>query len=251
MFPSIMTVVLVVFAPQNVPDNNGAREKAPPDASPGGNAQALKSRIHKMRKNLLLGGDKVRKAESEALRFYEQKIESIEQGLDSLRADIAEKKASYQIVLDRVMQITDATSRVSAMREASDLRRQMDSLREEEKTFRNQRANLTRLITAVRGRDRDRKVLAAKLESSNVPDASAGIPLPAVGLAPKAGASNATLPIDDGMVADLLSRDPRKGRQVLFEFDPAGYWARFPLQPPVGALRKALVLPPPDPPRRR
>ena len=59
----------------------------PPPSSSGG-AEALRQRIHDMRMNLLLGGDRVRKAESEVAEF--RKFEQIRREFVELNTRICQ-----------------------------------------------------------------------------------------------------------------------------------------------------------------
>ena len=251
MLPSILLLLSLPFASQ---DPQG--ETSPPLDEPGqstASAGALKQRIHEMRMNLLLGGDQVRQAEGEAIEFYGQKMEFVDQRLDTLRVELSEKRAYYDLLLDRALSGQDPAQRRSAMLEASKLRAELSSLEAESSSLVQKRQNLAKLVSAVESRDRERERLVAQLETSGDFDQGLGFPLASVGLAPvgQLEASSTTPLEDDQLVQDLLKRDPRGARRILFELDPVRYWHRFPLRPPAAVLPGAIPFPLPDLPGRR
>ena len=214
-------------------------------------AETLRARIRDMRMNLLLGGDRVRAAESEAIDFYGGRAELIDQGLDSAHAELTEKRAEYNIAIDRTLGGETTQDRLNAMEDAAALKRDMDALEFEVTDFEKKRDGLAQLITTVQERERERSRIMTRLETSTTID-GLGLPLAAVGLAPLVEASDPVSPLDDqGLIADLLERDPRAARRILFESDPEGYWGRFPLRPPTSVVREALPFPLPDLPGQR
>lgn len=216
------------------------------------NAESLRQRIRDMRMNLLLGGDQVRNAETEARSFYGSKIEHVDGRLDTLQSDLAEKRPGYELALDRALTAETPGERQAAMRDASTLRSEISAIEQEAGELGERRGNLSQLVGAIEERDRERERLVAQIEASSVVDETFALPLASIGLAPAVNAEPAASPLDDdALVRDLLSRDPIGGRGVLFEMDPMGYWRRFPLQPPQGALRDALGFPLPDLPGSR
>ena len=214
-------------------------------------AENLRARIREMRMNLLLGGDRVRAAESEAIDFYGGRAELIDQGLDSAHAELTEKRAEYSIMLDRTLNGETTQDRLNAMEEAAILKRDMDALELEVGEYEQKRDGLSQLITKVEERERERSRIMTRLETSTTVD-GLGLPLAAVGLAPLVEAAEPVSPLDDqGLIADLLERDPRAARRILFESDPKSYWDRFPLRPPTSVVREALAFPLPDLPGQR
>lgn len=215
-------------------------------------AEELRGRIHDMRMDLLLGGDKVQAAESEAVGFYNKKIQTVEQGLDSIEVDLSEKRASYGVALDQSLDAATPAGREAAMRRAQALRGELARLEADAARLRAKRGNLGKLIGAVQARGRERQVLAGRLEASGGFDDEMWLSLGMVGLAPETVPPPDVSPLaDGGLVADLMRRDPRAASRLLFEQDPDGFWKRFPLTPPVGALHQALTFPLPDLPGRR
>lgn len=212
----------------------------------------LKSRIHGMRTSLLFGGEKVREAESEAIDFYATKIESIEQGLDSISVGLSEKRASYEISLEQALGQTDPEQRAMSVRRAQTLRAEISGLEREAEELKAKRASLSSLIGAVQARGRERELHASRLEASGTFDEEFGLSLGAVGLAPDVPLVADVSPFDDPqLLEDMIARDPAGARRVLFDMDPERYWERFPLRPPAAALREALAFPLPDLPGRR
>ena len=114
------------------------------------------------------------------------------------------------------------------------------------------RTHLYKLIDAVEERDRERDRLVTQLEAGGSFETGLDFALGTVGLAPAVQPAEPASPFeDDVLVRDLLVRDPRAARRILFEADPATYWQRFPLRPPARALSQALVFPLADLPGRR
>jgi hypothetical protein len=226
---------------------DGAAAPARPDPA---RVEDLRARIHEMRTNLLLGGEKVRQAESDAAQFYRGKVEVIEQRLDSIAAELAERRASYQVALEHALAPGDG--RAAALREASEQRGHIQVLEAEEAELSQRSARVSKLVGAVEARGRERERLATKVESSVDETSALAFPMSAIGLAPEAGITRASSPLEDEtLVADLLALDPRAGRKLLFETDPTGYWKRFPLRPPLEVLRRAIPFPPADLPGQR
>jgi len=226
-----------------------------PDEAPvrSANAEALRTRIHDMRMNLLLGGDRVRQAEREAIDFYSSKAELVDRSLDGTEVELSEKRASYDVVLDRALNSDGSASRTKALGEAAALRGEITSLESDSANLSSKRANLARIVTAVEARERDRERLVAKLETSSDFDHEMGLPFTSIGLAPSVSAEPvAASPLDDAnLVRDLMERDPRGARRTLFELDPVRYWELFPLTPPAPQLRRTLSFPLADLPGRR
>jgi len=244
MLPIILTVLAFTLQ-----DPQGTEQKKPASAEVG----ALKNRIRDMRSNLLLGGDDVRHAEAEAADFYKGKIEQVDLQIDKLSAEKTELRASYDLALGRTLDSNDEKERVFAMREASRLRARIASIAKDEATFSKQRRGLQAMVDGVGSRERERQKLSAQLDSFSDPSQSAGLAVMGVGLAPEAetGTKEASFYLDEGFISDLMARDPRRARAVLFDADPIKYWLRFPLQPPGDALKQALAFPAPDLPGMR
>lgn len=215
-------------------------------------AEALRQRIHQMRMDLLTGGDLVREAEDQAIGFYREKAEFVERRLDTLGSDLSERRATYDVVLERALSSEATEARLRALEEAQPLRREISVLEEERDGLSGKRENLSKLIASVSSRERERQRLIEMVESTEeVPDAL-GMAWTGIGLAPPPVPIEAGSPLeDDSLLTDLLARDPRAARALLFDADPVGYWDRFPLTPPAADLRNALVFPLPDLPDRR
>jgi len=248
MNPAILFIALPLL-PQEGSDAPGP---SPPDepATTAGNAEALRGQVHDMRMNLLLGGDRVREAEREAVDFYNGKVDLIEERLDTIQADLSEKRASYDLQLDRSL---DAASGEASrgLAEADRLGDEITALEAEAQQLGQRRTGFARMVASVEGRDKEREALVAELETTGDIE-GLGMPLPPIGLAPRVEAAPSGSPLDDDrLVADLLARDPRGARRLLFEIDPVGYWGRFPLRPPSSALRGAFEFPLPDLPAAR
>ena len=128
LFSIFTTSLLTLQAPVQDPAPGGGQVPVPeaatteasqaPRVTPG----ELRDRIHEMRMNLLLGGERVREAEGEAVHFYRSKITTIEERVDSIHVELAEKRASYDLALDRSLSGSDAVARSNAMSQASALR---------------------------------------------------------------------------------------------------------------------------------
>lgn len=211
----------------------------------------LRERIHSMRKNLLLGGDQVRKAESEAVDFYYKKIEAVEGRRDRLHADITEARASYEVVLERALTDDSAEVRRSSMKEAGELRTRIAALEKESATLAKRRKGLSNLVGSVESRENERERLALQMDSGGG-DEDLGLAFGGLTLAaPEIETSAPSVFDDERLVQDLLTRQPVEARRVLFEADPVRYWQRFKLQPPSSVLRTSLTFPTPDPPGYR
>ena len=214
--------------------------------------EGLRGRIHGMRMNLLLGGDKVRQAESDATQFYREKVELIEKRMDSVAAELAELRANYDVSLEHALQAGPAEQRKSTLSEAAAQRGKIQALEGEEDELVERRSQLERLVQSVEARGRERERLATKVDGGSGFDESLAFPLGQIGLAPELEILAPASPLDDdALVADLLARDPVGARRLLFEADPDAYWDLFPLQPPAAALRKALEFPLADLPGER
>ena len=101
--------LLAVLAPQ-APAQDDSQETS------ATRVEDLRARIHDMRMSLLLGGEKVQQAESEAIGFYGEKISVIEERLDVIQSELSEKRATYDVSLDRALSADDAEARASAMK---------------------------------------------------------------------------------------------------------------------------------------
>jgi hypothetical protein len=234
-----------------------AQEPAPPEPGPRDeralDAEALKNRIHEMRMNLLLGGDQVRRAEAEAVDFYSQKGELVDQRLDGLLADLSEKRASYEVLLDRALSTPDPAKRSQTLAEAAVMRRELDELEASEADLDKRRQRIGEIVATIESRERERQKLATEIETSaDYESGLLGLPYAGIGLAPAVPEPKIESPLgEDSLVRDLLERDPRGARRLLFESDPAGYWQRFPLQPPADVLKRAIPFPAADLPGKR
>ena len=229
---------------------------APPAAEPEGvetTAEGLRSRIRDMRMNLLLGGDQVRKAEKEAVDFYARKTRSVENRIDDVATELVELRAQYDVVLDRALASRGTAEGAEALREAQPLRAQISVLEGDADSLNGKRNRLSELVASVEERDRDRQRLVDQLESSSIDPDDFGAPMMSIGLAPNVGEpiAAAAPAQDDALIRDLMARDPRGTKALLWAEDPTSYWDRFPLQPPAAPLRQALRFPRPDPVGRR
>jgi hypothetical protein len=210
----------------------------------------LRSRVHGMRMSLLFGGDKVKGAETEAMNFYNQRIEAVNQSLDSIHTDLAEKNASYDAALQQSLSGKDGAA--AAMQRAQGLRAEIASLEHESSELSSTSANLSKLVQTVQARQREREVLAARLEGSMGVDMPTNFTLGSVGLMPDVQVRPDVSPFDDPrLVQDLFARDPVAAARLLYAADAARYRRVFPLQPPAQPLRKALAFPLPDLPGKR
>jgi hypothetical protein len=223
-----------------------------PPAADSASAEALRERIHKMRMDLLLGGDLVREAENQAVGFYSEKAEAVERRLDAVGSDLSERRATYDVVLERALSSESGADRARALSEAQPLRREIEGLEAERDDLSTKRSRLSKLIASVASRERERQQLVDIVESTDsVPD-ELGLPWMGIGLAPATAARSELAPAEDeALLADLLERDPVAARGLLYELDPQRYWQRFPLTPPADLLSSALVFPLPDLPEQR
>jgi hypothetical protein len=204
----------------------------------------LRGRIHGMRMNLLLGGPQVKSAEAEAIDFYNQKINFVEERIDSVQIDASEKRAAYDVALERAVSAGDKATRESSLQKAQDLRAEIAALDRESRDLIDTRGNLSNLIGAVQARGEERTKLASRLETSISFDEGFGLSLGGVGLAPEVEVQPTGSPFEDEqLLSDLMERDPRGARKVLYELDPERYWQRFPLRPPSQVIRSALSFP--------
>jgi len=260
---SLSLVLLVPLHQEPRVADSGANAASPPakavaaaakpadPAEEAGRVEALRQRIHGMRMDLLLGGDRVRQAEGDARRFYQEKVELVEKRLDELAAELAEARSSYQVLLDRAL-AAKPEERARTLGEAREQHARIAGLEGEQAELTGRRTQLEKLVAAVDNRAREREKLSTKIESDVDVSGPLGFPLADIGLAPEVEALAPGSPLDDeALVGDLLARDPVGARRLLFAADPKGYWTLFPLQPPAAALRAVLQLPPPDLPGQR
>jgi len=214
------------------------------------NVGKLRNNIHDLRMRLLLGGDRVRSSEAEAMEFYRQKTVSIDRRLDDVATDLAEKRAEYDVALERVLD-TPGGDRRAAARRASLLRQQRQDLEDEATNLEQGRLQYEQAVELVRKRGRERERLVNQLEAPPSTGGFLAAPLPGLGLAPEPLPESGPMLTSPELVEDLLARDPERARQILIELDPAEYWRRWPLQPPVHVLRSTLRFPLPDLPKSR
>ena len=250
---TIILLLLCASAPQDPvqePDPGPQQDQETAAKSP--QVEELRNRIHEMRMSLVLGGDSVRSAESEAVEFYGNRIGLIDQRLDAIAADRTEKQASYDIILERLLVSENGAERLANMGEAQTLRLQLEALERETRDLNAKRSGLNGLIAGVETRGREREKLRTRLEVDDSFEGDVGLSLGSVGLAPDVELDSGASPLDDDLlIQDLLTRDVSAARRLIFEVDPEHYWQRFPLRPPAGALREALGFPPPDLPGGR
>jgi hypothetical protein len=241
---ALLSTLLLSLAP-------AARQEVEPEGT-SQRAQELQTRIHEMRMNLLLGGEKVRKAESEAIDFYNGKIGALDQRFDGIQVDLSEKRAQYDVELRNALGGSSSDARSAATRRAMQLRSEISALEAEAAELRGKRTNVSKLVAAVESRGRERTDLASRLETSGDFDDGLGLPLGGVGLAPAVEVTAPSSPYEDeALIRDLFERDPRGAARLLFEANPTRYWQRFPLRPPAPALLEALPFPLPDLPGQR
>jgi hypothetical protein len=250
---TLLLITSLLLAPAAVPFQEPVlvpETAAPTDVK--ADAAELKGRIHEMRMNLLTGGPKVRDAEREAVDFYGGKVELVERRLDSIRAELSEKRTSYDLALDRALSAGSTEQRSKAMGDASGLGAEITALEAEADNLTGKRGDLGKMIKAVESRDRERERLMAQLETTEGYELIGDLPMASVGLAPAVMSEATASHLDNNaLVGDLLKRDPRAARKLLFESDPSGYWQRFPLTPPGEVMVHALEFPLPDLPGSR
>jgi hypothetical protein len=244
----LIPFVLLLLGPRIVtPPQEAAQEHVTGSAR----VEALRNRIHGMRMDLLLGGERVRQAESDAAQFYKGKVEVIDQRLDSVAGELTELRANYQVTLERTLRAS-GEARPAALREAGEQRARIQTLEAEETELGERRGHVEKLVGAVEARGRERERLAAKIEGYTEYGEAFAMQIGGLGLAPDIEATSASSPLsDDGLIQDLLALDAVGARRVLFESDPEGYWRRFPLRPPEPILRTVLTFPAPDLPGQR
>lgn len=254
----MITLTFLLSAAAALPQDDAApattAPEAPAPAAVETTAEGLRSRIREMRMNLLLGGDQVRQAEREAAAFYTQKGQSVDRRMDDVATELSEVEATYDVTLDRALDGRGTAAGQEALGEAQALRARVASLEGEYDRLEERRGRISELVAGVEERDRERQRLVDRLEATSVDSAGLGaFPALGIGLAPDvAVATEASSPwADDALFQDLMERDPRAARQMLFQSDPAAYWERFPLQPPARELRRAISIPRPDPVGRR
>ncbi|MEM9381343.1 MAG: hypothetical protein AAGB93_15425 [Planctomycetota bacterium] len=240
--------------PNPAPPSTTAQKSSPDDGGSDttpASAEDLRVRIREMRMNLLLGGEQVRKAEAEAVEFYEGKSQTLDRRLDDVAAELTEVRATYEVTLDRALS-NGGVGGGDALKEAQPLRARISNLESEEDDLQRRKARVNEMVQGVASRDRERQRLADQVESASVRPEDLGMPLSSIGLAPPPIATEASAPFDDdALLGDLLERDPRSARRLLFQTDPTRYWERFPLRPPTRELSQAIRFPLPDPPGQR
>lgn len=241
-------VVLCFSLVVQEPDAPSHHQPAPaPPAPPG--VEGLKDRIRGMRKDLLTGGELVRRSESEAVDFYQEKIEEIDRRVDSIQAELAESRADYDLALERTLQATSMEARRNAAADASVFRSRIDALEAEEEELGRRRAGFARAVQLIQQRSTERQRLATQMDTAP----SIDLPgfLPPVGLAPDVAPPANPLLDDPGLIEDLLRRDPVRAREILFAANPEEYWRRWPLRPPADVLARSIPFPDPDLPGQR
>jgi prefoldin subunit 5 len=246
-----ITLPVLVALGFQTPSSDSPPAEAVPASSPTASAsvEELRERIHGMRMSLLFGGEKVKGAEGEAMDFYNQRIEAVNKSLDSIHTDLAEKNASYDAALRQALSGKDGAP--AAMQRAQTLRAEIAALQRESTELSSTSTNLAKLVQTVQARQREREIMAARMDSSMSMDFGS-FTLGSVGLAPDVQVRPDTSPFDDpNLVEDLFTRDPVAAARLLFAADPERYRRLFPLQPPPAALRQALVFPLPDLPGKR
>jgi len=249
MLTSFAIALALGLAPLQDPPAGSEQGQEPQESesSQSASAEALRTRIHDMRMSLLLGGEKVREAEDQASSFYGGKVDLVDQRLDTVTAELTEKRATYDLKLQNALNSSSPDERRRIMQEAAVLRSEITELEQEDADLEGKRGKLNQLIGAIDDRDRERQKLAAKIETSDSLEFEFGLPLASVGLAPDLPSAQPASPLaNDELVQDLLAVDPRGGRQVLFEMDPVGYWTHFPLRPPASGVVAAFGFPLPD-----
>jgi len=253
----MITTTFLLSAALVLPQDDAAAAPAAEASAPVAvetSAEQLRARIREMRMNLLLGGDQVREAEREAATFYTQKGQSVDRLMDGVATELSEVRASYDVTLDRALDGRGTAAGAEALAEAQGLRARVASLETEYDRLEERRGRISELVAGVEERDRERQRLVDRLEATSVDSGDLGaFPALGIGLAPDVSvAAETTSPWeDDALFRDLMERDPRAARQMLFQADPDAYWQRFPLQPPARALRSAISFPRPDPVGRR
>ena len=235
-----------------VPQEESSPTPQDSNQSNAAHVEQLRGRIHDMRMSLVLGGDDVRAAENEAIGFYGEKVELIDQRLDSISTDLSEKRATYDVTLERALSSNNPQARAASMEKAQGLRSEISSLESEGNALRKKRGDLTSLVDAVETRGRERQSLAARLETTNDFDSIYGLSVGGVGLAPTVAVQPTGSAIDDdALVKDLLERDVVGAHRILFEADPIRFWERFPMRPPTTLLRQSIPFPMADLPGNR
>lgn len=243
-------LTLLVLAQVSTPPTDSP--VAPEADNAATSAESLRKTIRDLRMNLLLGGDRVRTAEREAIDFYRDKSAFVDTRLDSVDSELIERRATYDVTLDRALGAEDAAERSRAFRDAQPLRTEITALEREAEELAEKRGRLAGLVDSIAARDRERQSLVAQLETSGSFPDRFGMPSLGIGLAPPALPVEASSPLEDlDLLEDLFARDPEAARHLVYDLDPVGYWDVFPLEPPAAALRRALTFPPADLPGRR
>jgi hypothetical protein len=252
MFALMLAVMPALPAWQDDPTHDHAQETAGTDARITPTAEGLRSKVHKLRMDLILGGDQVQRAEGEAVDFYSERLELIDRRLDRIDVDLSEKRASYQLALGRTVESPTGSGTRGSIREASRLRAEIVAMERESANLQAKRDRLASTIDGISDRGIEREAMAANLEANNVVDLGGGLPMSTIGFGPGGLNAPEPSPFDDPqLVLELVALDPQRGRTALFAEDPEGYWQFFDLRPPAASLREALVFPPPDLPGKR
>ena len=158
-----------------------------------------------MRMNLLLGGDQVRRAETEAIEFYKGKSRSLDGRLDDVASELAEVRASYDVALDRALAQGGTAAGDQALQEAQPLRTEISTLEAERTDLLDRQGRVSVLVDAVESRDRERSRLADQVESASLRPEDLGVPMGSIGLAPPPLPSEVVAPLDnEALLGDLL-----------------------------------------------
>src|SRR5262249_44244732 len=153
-------------------------------------------------------------------------IEGVDKRLDSVAAELTETRANYQVTLEHALQSPEGDARKSALREAKEQRTKVENLESEQNDLTQRRTHLEKLVQAVDQRGRDRERLANKIDSESDGSESLAFPMGDIGLAPEIEVLAPASPLaDEGLVGDLLARDPVAAHRLLYESDPQGYWS--------------------------
>jgi hypothetical protein len=219
-------------------------QEAPSTTAEKPSAEGVRSRVHELRKTLLSGGEQVRRSESEAIDFYQGRVDDIDRRGDAIQAELAEKSAYYKIALEKTLSAT-GDGATKAATDASLIREQIQNLKAEKDDLGLLRARFVQSIRVVGDRREDRVRLAGQMDAPSAGDLGGLIPPPA-GLAPPAIAPQGALLVDQQLIEDLLQLDPVRARNLLFMADPSSYWVRWPLRPPAEVLARSIPFPPPD-----
>ncbi len=239
--------------PQQPGSEPGAAQSGAGGENPSAAAAAapLRERIHKMRRDLLTGGELVHNAEDQAVRFYRSKMDDLDRRADSVAVDMAEKKAAYSLALDHTLDAKTPEARTAAAQEASRLKIEIDSMESEIGRINKQRDDLAAAIQLVEDRARERERLAAEFDASGAAASNPVLVSGGLGLAPGKVAPKGDPLANPDLLEDLMKRDPERARSLVFQVDPERYWRKWPLTPPASLLRKAIRFPLGDVPGNR